>query len=61
MCALDDDGGQGQRTTSAPCLFFHGMHCGNLVARNTAMGIDVSTARWSGVFQLTLRLTASSS
>lgn len=46
----------GTRTASAPCLFFHGMHRGKRVARRIATASELSTARWSGVSRLSLRL-----
>ena len=46
-------------TVSAPCLFFHGMQRGNLVASSVATASDVSTARESGVSQLAFLLMPS--
>lgn len=48
-------------TASAPCLFLHGIQRGKRVARSMAIGSEVSTARWSGVSRLALRLMPLSS
>ncbi len=53
--------GKEAHTESAPCLFFHGIQRGNLVARSMATASDVSTASKSGVSQSAFLLMPSSS
>lgn len=53
--------GGGNVTASAPCLFLNGTQRGKRVARRLATGVEDSTARWSGVSQLKLRLMPSPS
>lgn len=48
-------------TASAPCLFFHAMQRGNLVASSVATASDVSTASKSGVSPFAFLLMPSSS
>lgn len=49
------------RTGSAPCLFLARMQRGNRTVSNAATGSEASTARWSGVSKLALRLIPASS
>lgn len=57
----NEEGAVDIHTASAPCLFFHGMQRGNLVASSVATASDVSTASRSGVSPFAFLLMPSSS